>query len=128
MRKIITAIVVALGLALGLASCTTDADTVKKNIGQDADNFKVYRRILFVNGITDKIELQIEGFCSIDPADPMKIIVTCAKPGGGYINQYLLKSDNVFAIVDQLDASHVSPNYYHSTIKPSTIVPDIEFR
>jgi hypothetical protein len=128
MRKITATLVATLAL-VGLASaCSTDADVVKKNIGQDADNFKVFRRILFVNGITDKVELQIEGFCSIDPADPNKIIVTCAKPGGGYINQYLLKSDNVFAIVDQLDASNVSPNYYHSTIKPSTVIPDIEFR
>jgi hypothetical protein len=125
----ILAAVIAITLALvGFASaCSTDADVVNKNITQDADNFKVPRRITFINGITDKVELTVTGYCAVEPGDPLKITVTCAR-NGGYIRQYLLKSDNVFGVIDQLDPAQVSPNYYKSTIKPSTAIPDIELR
>jgi hypothetical protein len=126
-RSLLTLIGLVAVIGLGLSACSTDADVVNKNITQDADNFKVPRRITFINGITDKVELAVTGYCAVEPSDPLKITVTCAR-NGGYIRQYLLKSDNVFGVIDQLDPAQVSPNYYKSTIKPSTAIPDIELR
>ena len=56
--------VVAVAAALSLAACNA-ADTASRNISYESDNFKVMRRIVFVNGITDKYLLSIEGLCSI---------------------------------------------------------------
>ena len=56
--------VVAVAVALSLAACNA-ADTASRNISYESDNFKVMRRIVFVNGITDKYLLSIEGLCSI---------------------------------------------------------------
>lgn len=55
---------VAIAAALSLAACNA-ADTASRNISYESDNFKVMRRIVFVNGITDKYLLSIEGLCSI---------------------------------------------------------------
>lgn len=110
-----------------LAGCSTDADVVNKNISQDADNFKVPRRIVFINGITDKYLLTVEGYCSVDTANPAALTVTCAKDGG-YIRDYLGRSDNVTWTVEQLDPAKVSPNFYKVTFKPETVIPDVELR
>src|SRR6185369_8417333 len=116
-RRTVAALAAAAGLA-GLAGCTTstDSDVVNRNISQDADNFKVPRRIVFINGITDKYLLTVEGYCSVDTGNPAALTVTCAKDGG-YIRDYLGRSDNVTWTVEQLDAAKVSPNYYKITFK-----------
>ncbi|WP_228821290.1 beta-sandwich lipoprotein [Nocardia farcinica] len=63
-RKIIAATLAAVG-ALALTSCSTDADVVSENISKAADQFEISRRVVFVNGITDKYLLSIEGRCNI---------------------------------------------------------------
>lgn len=111
-----------------LAGCSTDAEVVNRNISQDADNFKIPRRITFINGITDQYLLTIEGYCSIDSStNPGQLTVTCAKDGG-YTRDYLGRSDNVTWIAQQLDPAKVSPNFYQVTFKPSVIVPNPELR
>lgn len=126
MRKIIVT-VAALALALGLTSCSTDADVVNNNITKDADNFKVPRRVIFINAITDKYLLTVEGYCSVDSGNPAQLTVTCAR-NGGYIRNYLGRSDNVTWTVEQLDPARVSANFYRIVFKPSEIIPDPELR
>lgn len=48
MRKSIAKLA-ATSLALAaLAGCSTDADVASRNLSQDADNFKIVRRIVFI--------------------------------------------------------------------------------
>lgn len=121
-------IAAALAAAALLAGCSTDSDVVNRNISQDADNFKIPRRITFINGITDQYLLTIEGYCSIDSSsNPGQLTVTCAKDGG-YTRDYLGRSDNVTWIAQQLDPAKVSASFYKVTFKPSVIIPDPELR
>lgn len=50
-KKKIFGCVAVVAAALSLGACAT---TASRNISYDSDNFKVMRRIVFVNGITDK--------------------------------------------------------------------------
>ena len=127
MHKRIIAALVAAAAAFTLASCSTDADVVNKNISTDADNFKVNRRFVFFNGITDKYLMTIEGFCSLDAGDPKKLAVTC-KVGDGYKRSYLGLSDNVSWYAEQLDSANVSPSHYKVIFKPSELIPTPEVR
>lgn len=127
MKKPLAAAIAAAALALLAAGCSTDSDVVNRNISQDADNFKVPRRIVFINGITDKYLLTVEGYCSVDTGNPAALTVTCAK-NGGYIRDYLGRSDNVTWTVEQLDPAKVSPDFYKITFKPETVIPDVELR
>lgn len=127
MKRLIIAGLAALVLGTGLTACATDADVVNKNISQDADNFKVPRRITFINGITDNYLLTIEGYCSIDSSNPVQLTVTCAV-AGGYNRSYLGRSDNVTWIAEQLQPAKVSANFYKVTFKPSVIIPNPELR
>jgi hypothetical protein len=123
-RSLIAAVLAAGALLTG---CSTDSDVVNENISKDADNFKIPRRITFINGITDQYLLTIEGYCSLDSSNPAQLTVTCARDGG-YTRDYLGKSDNVTWVAQQLDPAKVSPSYYKVTFKPSALIPDPELR
>lgn len=118
----------ALATVLGLAACSSSADVASHNLSQQADNFEVPRRIVFINGITDKYLLTIEGYCSLGNSDKAgELTVTC-KVGGGYKKDFLGLSDNVTYLVEQLDPKNVSIDTYEVNFKPQSLVPDIEKR
>lgn len=129
LKKTIAATLLTVTAIMGLTGCDTDADVASKNISQDSDNFKVNRRIVFFNGITDKYLMTIEGKCSIKKdGNDKQLEVTCKVGDDQYKKHFLGLSDNVTYFVEQVDAANVSPNHYKVTYKPETIVPDIEMR
>ena len=125
-KRLLGALAIIIGLG-ALSACTDDdADVVSENISKDADNFKVLRRIVFYNGITESYILELIGFCNIEE-DGSQLEVTC-KVDDGYQKHFLGRSDNVTYFVEQLDTSDVSPDFYKVTFKPSVVVPDPELR
>lgn len=128
MKRKLIAISAALVAVAGLSACESDADVASYNISKDADNFKVARRIVFFNGITDQYLLEIQGYCSLGNNDPTdRLSVTC-KVDGGYKKHFLGLSDNVSFLVEQLEPRDVSVKFYKVIIKPSVVVPDFEIR
>jgi len=126
-RKLIATIVAMLLAAVSLAACANDSETVSHNLSQDADNFKVHRRVVFFNGITDKYLLSIEGYCSIiDEGNQLE--VTCKVGESTYKKHFLGLSDNVSYFVEQLEPIESDPYHYKVVFKPETIVPDVEPR
>ena len=107
-RKLIVTIVAMLLAAVSLAACANDSETVSHNLSQDADNFKVHRRVVFFNGITDKYLLSIEGYCSITDEDN-QLEVTCKTGEGTYKKHFLGLSDNVSYFVEQLEPIESDP-------------------
>ncbi len=123
-KKILAALLAAAG-ALVLTSCATDADVVSENISKAADQFEISRRVVFVNGITDKYLLSIEGRCNIAD-DGNQLEVVCKTSGGEYKKHFLGLSDNVTYFVEQLEPANVSADHYRVIFKPEVIVPDID--
>lgn len=117
--------VITVFLAATIAGCQTEADVVSQNISKDAGEFKVVRRIVFYNGITDTYILTIEGLCQIDHAE--KLSVTC-KTDGEYKKHYLGLSDNVTYFAEQIKSSGSSSHHYKVIFRPQAIVPDIELK
>ena len=114
--------------ALSLGACSA-ADTASRNISYDSDNFKVMRRVVFVNGITDKYLLSIEGLCSITKdKEDLQLEVTCKTGEGEFKKHYLGVSDNVTYFVEQMDASSVDKFHYKVAFRPETILPDIDMQ
>ena len=126
-RKLIATIVAMLLAAVSLAACVNDSETVSHNLSQDADNFKVHRRVVFFNGITDKYLLSIEGYCSITD-EGNQLEVTCKVGESTYKKHFLGLSDNVSYFVEQLEPIESDPYHYKVVFKPETIAPDVELR
>jgi len=126
-RKLIATIVAMLLAAVSLAACANNSEAVSHNLSQDADNFKVHRRVVFFNGITDKYLLSIEGYCSITD-ESNQLEVTCKIGEDTYKKHFLGLSDNVSYFVEQLEPIESDPYHYKVVFKPETIVPDVELR
>ncbi len=115
------------GAGVGLAACSNDAQVASYNLSQAADNFKIARRIVFYNGVTNDYMLEIRGLCSQEQTDK-KLAVTCKTGDGQYKKHFLGLSDNVTYFSEQIDGADVSSQHYKITFKPSVILPAVELR
>lgn len=122
MKKIL--VILAL-VTLFLAGCT-DADVASSNLSKEADMFKLDRRIVFYNGITNDYILVIEGRCSLDVDVDGDLAVTCKTGETTFKKHYLGLSDNVTYFSEQMESASVDTYRYKVIFKPSVIVPDIE--
>jgi len=133
-RTIVPAVLAAalLAVPLVLTGCTkTDADVAAHNISKAAEQFEVLRRIVFINGITDKYLLEIDGYCSVETSESAlggSIEVTCKTGKGKFKKSFLGLSDNVTYFCEQLESKGVGTDRYQVNFKPSVIVPDVKVR
>ena len=111
-----------------LAGCS-DADVASANLSKAADQFEVTRRVVFYNGITGDYMLTVEGLCSLGNYDKNReLSITCKVGPSSYKKHFLGLSDNVTYFVEQLEAKPASVYHYRVIFKPSTIIPDVEFK
>lgn len=131
-RRHVVASLIALSLTGGLAACGSDADKVSKNLSKEAEQFKVVRRIVGINGITDKVEFEVTGRCSLEFGESMPdtLDVICKEGAGSapsaYKKHYIKMSDNMFYISTQLQAVNVSAYRTKIVLKPENIIPDFD--
>lgn len=115
--------------ALLIAGCNNDARVASYNISQDADNFKINRRIVFYDAIQGKYLLSIEGKCSITKDNQDKQLeVTCKTSDNEYKKHYLGISDNVTYFAEQITSSPANVYNYKVIFKPQSIIPDVEVK
>lgn len=110
-----------------LSGCRQESQVVSDNLSIEAHEFKVFRRVVFYNGITDTYILQIEGYCSVVTEDG-RLAVVIKTEEGKYLKHYLGLSDNVTYFAEQLESKSVSKDHYKVTFKPSLIIPNIEVK
>jgi len=114
-------------LTLATVACSSEADVASSNISTSADQFEIYRRVVFFNGITDSYLLTIEGLCSLGNHDSEReLSVTCKVGPSEYKKHFLGLSDNVSYFVEQLQAATVSAYHYRVIFRPTVIVPDVD--
>ncbi|MBW0269819.1 hypothetical protein ATM97_01455 [Nocardia sp. MH4] len=123
--KLITAVLALTVGAVVATGCSSDADVVSKNLSKESDQFKIDRRVVFFNGITDKYLLSIEGKCSIKDENN-QLEVTCKTGDDEYKKHFLGLSDNVSYFVEQLESAEVSRYRYKVIFKPETILADVD--
>lgn len=125
-RKLILLTMVLLTILLSACSA---AETVSHNISKDSDEFRVTRRVVFYNSLTDTYIMEMIGNISVD-IDRDNVIEVIAKVGPDkYQKHYLGLSDNVTYTVEQLGTSDVSEYDYKLIFKPEKIIPiDFEYK
>lgn len=103
----------------------SDAKVASYNVSKSADQFEIYRRVVFYNGITDKYILSVEGYCSIEKSIDGMLEVMVKTENGEYIKHFLGLSDNVTFFAEQIQPEKVNDRNYKVIFKPSIIVPDV---
>lgn len=112
-------------LSITLSGCETDAKVASRNLAKSAEQFEIYRRVVFFNGITDKYILQIEGLCSIDDKGK-HLEVICKRHDGKFVRHHLGLSDNVSYFSEQMTYIGASTLRHRIIFKPATIIPAID--
>lgn len=119
-------LIVLLILSL-LSGCASDASVVTENIKKDAEQFKVIRRIIFINNITGEYLFQAEGNCSVETNNAAsRLELTCKVGEDKYKVHYYGLSDNTSYIVEQMEWQEANKYRYEIIFKPESILP-IEF-
>lgn len=110
-----------------LTGCTSDAETVSRNLSKEADQFNVVRRIVVTNTWNGETLWEATGRCSIDIGRPDVLVLTCREDANEYKKHYLSTGGgNISWASTQLESKDVSR--YHTTIifKPTAIVPNVD--
>lgn len=126
-KKLIIILMSVLVSMLILIACNSEADTVSYNLSKDADEFRITRRVVFYNSITDTYILEMVGNISINIDSADRQLEVTAKIGPDqYQKHFLGLSDNVTYTVEQIGTADVNPYKYKLIFKPESIIP-IEF-
>lgn len=127
-KKAITIIVgisIFVIILLGTTGCTS-AETVSHNLSREADEFKVKRRIVFVNLRTNDYLLEITGNCSVQGGENTgnnELEVICRIADDKYQKHFLHISNETTYTVEQLEYNDVSRYDYEIIFRPEAIVP-----
>lgn len=121
-------VVLFVALMVGLFGCT-DAEVASANLSTAADQFEIFRRVVFYNGITDEYILVVEGYCSInvDSADNQLELTVKTGPGV-FLKHFLGLADNVTYFVEQIEPAYVGTGNYRVIFKPSVVIPNIQLK
>lgn len=113
--------------SLLLVSGCTQADRASQNVSRDAENFKVYRRLAVINTITDKPQLELTGYFSID-SDTVdgQLEVTVKQEDGSFKKHFIGLTPTVTYVVEDISGADVSAYRYQISFLPEAIIP-VEF-
>lgn len=123
-KKIISLILIGI-LTLTLTGCTS-AETVSYNISRESDEFKVKRRITFVNLRTGEYLFTMTGKCSIQGGSSdvnSELEVVCRIGEDKYQKHMLYLAEETTYVVEQLEDSDVSRYDYEFIFRPEAIIP-----
>lgn len=130
MPKRISIILATIAVALTgvITGCKSSADTVSDNLSKDAEKFNVQRKIVGINGITDKVLFEVDGRCSLENGDTMSDVldVICKHGPNDYRKHYIGLSDNVTFISTQTKGLDESEYRTKIVLKPENLVPDLD--
>lgn len=106
-----------------LVSGCTSAETVSYNLSREADEFKVKRRITFINLRRGEYLFQATGNCSIQDNSSNELEVICRIGEDKYQKHMFQKSNETTYVVEQLEYNDVSRYDYEFVFRPEAIIP-----
>lgn len=113
--------IMILGL-LVLTGCT-QVNRVSHNIGQEADNFNVTRRIVVYNARTDKIVFELIGNFSLKNNTTNELEIVCEIENNVYKKHFVYLNDYTLYVVEDVSGAYVDKYHYEVNYIPEMIVP-----
>lgn len=129
MKKLISLSLVTVAGLLLLTGCVNDADIASQNLSTDADNFKVQRKVTFINTITDEVLYTVEGnFAIVADTSDNQLEITAKTGSDEFQKHFLGLSPTTVYIVEQLEWQEANKHNFKITINPSSLIPEVEVR
>lgn len=105
------------GLTFAFAGCS-QAKTTTNNIQKQADEFKVYRKMTFVNLYTGQLLYSAEGYFSVqttvnnDYQGQQELALIFKISPDEYKMDYFSIAENVCYVIEQTENTHTDPYYW----------------
>lgn len=122
LSRLIIVLILVLTIVSLLTGCTS-AKTVSDNISREADEFKVKRRITFINLRSNEYLFQVTGNCSVQDNMSDELEIICRIGEDKYQKHFLKKAEETTYVIEQLEYSDVSRYDYEFIFRPEAIVP-----
>lgn len=124
MKKVLLIMILGV-IVLGITGCTS-AETVGYNLSREADEFKIKRRITFINLRSNEYLFSITGNCSVQggyngEGDELEVI--CRIGEDKYQKHMLYIAKETSYVVEQLEYKDVSRYDYEIVFRPEAIIP-----
>ena len=125
MKKYIKIIILVIMMIAGLGIMTgcTQVDRVSTNLGKDADNFNITRRIVVYNARTDKIIFELIGNFSLQNNTNNELEIICEVGQNQYKKHFVYLNTNTLYVVEDMSGAYVDKYHYEVNYKPEMIVP-----
>lgn len=124
MKKVLYILTITI-LLLAMTGCNS-ADTVSYNLSREADEFKVKRRITFLNLRTGEYLFQATGNCSVKgglETGNNELELICKVGEDKYQKHFLYIANETTYVVEQLEYNDVSRYDYEFIFRPKAIIP-----
>ena len=126
-------LLIALTLIICLITCLftgcTESERVSYNISQEADNFNVFRRVVVVNTMTDKILFELDGFFSIESDnEDNQLEITCQTGPKTFQKHFVGLGTMVAYTIEDLEGADVDPYHYEIHYLPEGNVVNFKFK
>lgn len=121
-KNIAISAVLGASALIALSACS-QADKVSQNVSNDADNFKVERRVVIINTRTDKIEFVAKGLISVNTEDSKKLVILAKVGKSQYKKDIINLTNNNMYTVEDLSGANVNSYKYEVTWLPESVVP-----
>lgn len=125
MKKIVKIIMLVIVLILGgllLTGCT-EVERVSYNIGQQADNFNVTRRLAVINARTDKPVFELIGNFSLQNNDYNELEIVCETEKGVYKKHFVYLNEYTIYVVEDVSGAYVDKYHYEINFIPEMLQP-----
>ncbi len=128
--SIILLVAVAVVVLPFMLTACSQAETVQHNIGKDADNFKTYRKMTFVNLYTGELLYSAEGYFSVQSSyensyqGQQEVALVFKVGANDYKMDYFSVAENVCYVIEQVENTTSDP--YHWKIVWYVPMPGFE--
>lgn len=122
---LVMCVIVLIGfMAIFLSGCS-EAERVRENLSQEADNFNIVRELTVINCITGDTLFQMTGKISITADVEDNQLEVIAEDGGTYTKHIIGLSDNTTYVIQDLNlgANDVSKYKFTINFNPNMWIP-----
>lgn len=125
MKKKIVSLMIFIMMVICLFVLTgcTEADRVQYNIGQQADNFNVTRRIVVYNARTDKLLFELIGNFSLKNNVNDELEIICEVGQNVYKKHFIYLNEYTLYTVEDVSGAFVDKFHYEVNYLPEMIIP-----
>lgn len=122
MKKKIMCAAMVVAMMFGVAGCR-EADRVSYNVGKEADNFNVTRRLAVINARSDEPVFELIGNFSLHNNSDNELEVVCETDQGVYKKHFVYLNEWTIYVVEDVSGAYVDPYHYEVNFLPEMIVP-----